>query len=227
MQTVTDLHDRHLRHHAYALMIASLLMASIAFAQPATNAPCWTLDTAVLNTAAQAWDLSGRNQDQYSAIIRSMIGLVASSRGINIPDSKEVGEKIGSMITRDAKADPDQLLYAIVDHAVVMAVPCNTEVMVPTAMQQAQPALADAITATVAEAWKACGSDMKGMRDMVNMMAALVLQNRGLTIPDTKDAGQQFGQVLRTDMEAHPNDLLYSVVERSVRQVARPATATP
>jgi len=232
MQTVSDLHDdRHLQRppHGCAAVIAILLIAGVAFAQPAANTPCkWTLDTAVLNTAAQAWDLSGRNQEQYAAIVRSMVGLVASSRGIKIPDSKEVGQKIGNMIARDAKADPDQLLYAIVDHAVVMAVPCNTEPMVPVSLQQtAQPALADAITATVAEAWKACGSDMKGMRDMVNQMTALVLQNRGLTIPDTKEAGQQFGQVLRTDMEAHPNDLLYSVVERSVRQVACPTTATP
>lgn len=230
MQTVSDLHDdRHLRPppHGYAVVIAMLLIVSVVFAQPAANTTDkWTLDIAVLNTVAQAWDLSGRNQEQYAAIIRSMIGLVASSRGINIPDSKEVGTKIGNMIARDAKADPDQLLYAIVDHAVTMAVPCNVDPVTPTAMQQgASPS--DMITATVAEVWKACGSDVKGVRDTVDQMSALVLQNRGLTIPNTKEAGQQFGQILRTDMEAHPNDLLYSVVERSVRQVACPATATP
>ncbi|MGE5530833.1 MAG: hypothetical protein ACM3VW_01785, partial [Bacteroidota bacterium] len=191
MQTLIGLHDyRHLHRPplAFIATIALLLIVSVVFAQPAANTPCkWTLETAVLNTAAQAWDLAGRNQDQYAAIIQSMVGLVASSRGITIPDSREVGQKIGNMIARDAKADPDELLYAIVDHAVMMNVPRAREPMVPTALQQApEPALTDALTATVTEAWNASGCSMKGLQATVNQMTALVLQNRGLTISDTK-----------------------------------------
>jgi hypothetical protein len=188
MQTVTDLHDnRHLQrppHGCAAPLIAMMLLVTlgIVFAQPAANTPCkWTLDTAVLNTAAQAWNLAGHNQDQYAAIVQSMVGLVASSRGVTIPDSREVGQKIGDMIARDAKADPDELLYAIVDHAVMMNVPRSRQPMVPTALQQAtEPALADAMTATVAEAWKGSGCSMKALQGTIDQMTALVLQNRGL-----------------------------------------------
>jgi hypothetical protein len=61
---------------------------------------------------------------------------------------------------------------------------------------------------------------MDTFRDTVSQLAWLVAQNRGLTMTDAEATGQQFGQIFRMDMEAHPNDLLYSVVERSVRQVA-------
>ena len=44
--------------------------------------------------------------------------LSAQKRGLTLPETKETGARAGETINEMAKADPDQLLYVIVDKAV-------------------------------------------------------------------------------------------------------------
>lgn len=213
-----------------ALTVGLVVVASFAAAQPAANGQTakWSMDTAVLNTAAQAWDLAGRNNEQFGEMVQGMVGLVASNRGLQIPNNKDAGSRIGTLIARDVKADPDALLYAIVDHAVTTSLCRSGSIVMPTSMQQVDKgSLGDVVTSTVSQAWTNSGQSREEFAKMVNQITALVMQNRGLTLADTKEAGQQFGHILSVDMEEHPNDLLYSVVERSLRQASCPAPITP
>jgi hypothetical protein len=44
--------------------------------------------------------------------------LSARNRDIALPDTAEAGEKFGAWIKKEARKDPDQLLYVVVDRAV-------------------------------------------------------------------------------------------------------------
>jgi hypothetical protein len=65
-----------------------------------------------------AWVLGGRNEDGFFDIVKALAQLSAEKRGLTLPDNSAVGRKFGLYIKIQAKADHDQLLYAIVDHAV-------------------------------------------------------------------------------------------------------------
>ncbi len=85
--------------------------------QPAA-APTWTIDQAVTCSVREAWALGGRNEQGFFAIVKALAELSAQKRGITLPDNAEVGHKFGLYIKTHAKADHDQSLYSIVDHAV-------------------------------------------------------------------------------------------------------------
>ena len=90
-------------------------------AQPADSqsaAPTWTLDQAVTCSVREAWALGGRNEQGFFAIVKALAELSAQKRGITLPDNAETGHKFGLYVKTHAKADHDQLLYSIVDHAV-------------------------------------------------------------------------------------------------------------
>lgn len=191
-------------------------------AAPAAPAAAWTLDVAVLNSAAQAWDLAGKNDQVYTDMVRQMAALAAANRGLSLPNQKELGEMVGQIVARDVKTDPDKLLYAIVDHAVVTGmgsmVPASLSMPVETEKALPDWDLTDAVTSTVRQAWDISGQSHPELMKMVNQLVALDLENRGWSLPDTDVAGSRFGNILLADMEAHPNDLLYSAVDRSLAQ---------
>ena len=76
------------------------------------------LDQIVTKTVHEAWIASGRNEDKFYAMVQQCAKLSASNRGITLPDTTDAGEKFGAWIKKDARKDPDQLLYAVVDRAV-------------------------------------------------------------------------------------------------------------
>ena len=84
----------------------------------AEPAPTWTIDQVVTCSVREAWTLGGRNEQGFFAIVKALAELSAQKRGITLPDNEETGLKFGLYIKTHAKADRDQLLYAIVDHAV-------------------------------------------------------------------------------------------------------------
>ncbi len=73
----------------------------------------------VTATCRQAWHMSGENEDGFFDIVQRLTALSAHNRDITLPDNKEAGARAGEWIREQALKDPDQLLYAIVDHAVV------------------------------------------------------------------------------------------------------------
>jgi hypothetical protein len=76
------------------------------------------VDQIVTKTVHEAWVASGRNEDKFFAMVQECAQLSARNRNIDLPDTAEAGEKFGAWIKKEARKDPDQLLYAVVDRAV-------------------------------------------------------------------------------------------------------------
>lgn len=79
----------------------------------------WTMDELVTSTVHQAWLLSGKNEATFFEMVQQLATLSAKNRGITLPDSEAAGRRMGAEIKRLARADTDQLLYAVVDKAVL------------------------------------------------------------------------------------------------------------
>ena len=86
---------------------------------PTGAAHSWTREQLVTSTVHEAWLLSGRNEDQFFDMVKELAAMSAEKRGLTLPETPEAGAKAGAMIKRKARKDPDQLLYAVVDRAVV------------------------------------------------------------------------------------------------------------
>ena len=113
--------------YVVALWIASLLpcVSVAAVAAPVQDAPSvtapaptWTIDQAVTCSVHDAWVLGGKTEVGFFAIVKAMAELSAQKRDLTLPDDATVGREFGQYIKTQAKADHDQLLYAIVDRAV-------------------------------------------------------------------------------------------------------------
>ena len=72
----------------------------------------------VTKTVHEAWVASGRNEDKFFAMVQQCAELSAKNRDITLPDTAEAGQKFGAWIKKEARKDPEQLLYAVVDSAV-------------------------------------------------------------------------------------------------------------
>jgi hypothetical protein len=89
-------------------------------AHPHTDAndKTYPMDQIVTATVHDAWLLSGKNEEAFFDIVEQLAQFSAQKRGLTLPDSAAAGRRMGMMIKTRAKADHDQLLYAIVDQAV-------------------------------------------------------------------------------------------------------------
>lgn len=88
--------------------------------QQTATAATYSKEQILTATVHQAWELSGKNEANFFEIVEQLAAISASNRGITLPDSEAAGRKIGDYIKRSARADTDQLLYAVVDKAVRM-----------------------------------------------------------------------------------------------------------
>ena len=80
----------------------------------------WTTDQIVTATVHQAWILSGKDESSFFDIVKELAEISAHNRNLTLPDSPAAGRRAGAYIKAQAKADHDQLLYAIVDKSVRM-----------------------------------------------------------------------------------------------------------
>src|SRR5215813_9921776 len=101
---------------------APSLYADQKAASPASNQPAakhsWTMEQAVTSSVREAWVLSGKTDEGFFEMVQALAELSAQKRGVNPPDTEAAGAKAGNWIRKEARRDPDQLLYVIVDHAV-------------------------------------------------------------------------------------------------------------
>ncbi len=86
---------------------------------PGTAPHSWTTEQLVTSTVHDAWMLSGRNEDQFFEMVKELAAMSAQKRGLMLPETDAAGRKAGEMIKKQARKDPDQLLYAVVDRSVV------------------------------------------------------------------------------------------------------------
>jgi hypothetical protein len=107
------------KKYALVLWVASLVpCVSVAQQASSTASPNFTIDQAVTCSVHDAWELGGKTEEGFFAIVKADAELAAQKRGLVLPDNETVGRQFGEYIKTQAKADHDQLLYAIVDRAV-------------------------------------------------------------------------------------------------------------
>lgn len=95
--------------------------------ESSTNPPhSWTIDQAATASVREAWQMGGKTEQGFFQIVQALIQLDAQKRGITMPDDADAGAKVGKWIKKQAKKDPDQLLYAVVDRAVQHSVKATT-----------------------------------------------------------------------------------------------------
>jgi hypothetical protein len=109
----------NLRKIALTLVAATALSISAA-AQTTPETHTWTTDQIITATVHQAWLLADKDEAKFFEIIKELTEISAKNRDLTLPDSPEAGVKAGAYIKKQAKADHDQLLYAIVDKSVRM-----------------------------------------------------------------------------------------------------------
>jgi len=78
----------------------------------------WTTQQILTCTVSQCWQLSGKSEDTFFDIVQDLAAISAKNRDLTLPEDEAAGKKAGELIKSKAKADHDQLLYAVVDEAV-------------------------------------------------------------------------------------------------------------
>ena len=80
--------------------------------------PTLTIEEALPLTCEQAWLAAGRRYAPMMAIVTTLAKLSLANRELTIPNTREVGLEAGKGIADDCKADPNALLFALVDKQV-------------------------------------------------------------------------------------------------------------
>lgn len=78
----------------------------------------WTQDQILTCTVSQCWQLANKSEDTFFDIVQQLAAISAQNRDLVLPQSEAAGQKAGEIIKSKAKADHDQLLFAVVDDAV-------------------------------------------------------------------------------------------------------------
>ena len=111
------------RRFLRAFMIAAALVAAMPLVgayMPAQriqagNASTLTADEALPLTCEQAWVAGGKSYAPMIAIVKTLAKVSLANRNLTFPNSREAGIEAGKGIADDCKADPDALLFAVVD----------------------------------------------------------------------------------------------------------------
>ena len=77
--------------------------------------PALTAAQALPLTCAQAWIAADRNYARMRALVISLAKVSLVNRDLTFPNDRDAGVDAGKGIAADCKADPNGLLFAIVD----------------------------------------------------------------------------------------------------------------
>jgi len=80
--------------------------------------PTLTLEEALPLTCEQAWIAGGKSYQPMIAIVKTLAKASLANRNLTFPNTREAGIEAGKGIADDCKADPNALLFAIVDKQV-------------------------------------------------------------------------------------------------------------
>jgi hypothetical protein len=81
------------------------------------------------------------------------------------------------------------------------------------------------LTCTVSDCWQLAGKSEATFFDIVQQLAGISAQTRGLTLPDDAAAGKRAGEYIKAKAKADHGQLLYAIVDASVRKVGTKAAA--
>jgi hypothetical protein len=83
--------------------------------KPASSARMLTALQALPLTCAQAWAAAHKSYPEARAIVITLAKVSLANRDLTFPNTRDAGVDAGRGIAGDCKADPDALLFAIVD----------------------------------------------------------------------------------------------------------------
>jgi hypothetical protein len=83
------------------------------------------------------------------------------------------------------------------------------------------------LTCTVSDCWQLSGKNETTFFDIIQQLAEISAQTRGLTLPDDAAAGQRTGEYIKAKAHTDHGQLLYAIVDAAIRKVGtRPAATT-
>ena len=82
------------------------------------------------------------------------------------------------------------------------------------------------LTCTVSDCWQLSGKNEETFFDIVQQLAAISAHTRGLALPDNATAGQRAGEYIKAKAKADHGQLLYAIVDASIRKIGTPPAAT-
>jgi invasion protein IalB len=82
------------------------------------------------------------------------------------------------------------------------------------------------LTCTVSDCWQLAGKNEATFFDIVQQLSEISAQTRGLTLPDDAAAGKRAGEYIKAKAKADHGQLLYAIVDASIRRVGTKAAAT-
>jgi hypothetical protein len=81
------------------------------------------------------------------------------------------------------------------------------------------------VTASVHDAWLLSGKNEEAFFDIVEQLAQISAEKRGISLPDSAAAGKRMGEIIKQKAQADHDQLLYVVVDQAVRAVGAKTTA--
>ena len=96
-------------------LVGFLSTVALAQQKPAPPKTKWSATDVLPLTCAQAWVKSNKNYEGMLSIVVTLARVSLANRDLTFPDTREAGLEAGRGIAEDCKADPNSLLFAIVD----------------------------------------------------------------------------------------------------------------
>jgi hypothetical protein len=81
------------------------------------------------------------------------------------------------------------------------------------------------LTCTVSDCWQLAGKNETTFFDIIQQLTEISAQTRGITLPDTAEAGRRAGEYIKAKAKADRGQLLYAVVDGSVRWIGKKQAA--
>jgi hypothetical protein len=81
------------------------------------------------------------------------------------------------------------------------------------------------LTCTVSDCWQLAGKNETTFFDIIQQLTEISAQTRGITLPDSAEAGRRAGEYIKAKAKADRGQLLYAVVDGSVRWIGKQQTA--
>ncbi len=81
------------------------------------------------------------------------------------------------------------------------------------------------LTCTVSQCWQLANKSEDTFFDIVQQLAATSAQSRNLVLPESAEAGQKAGDIIKSKAKADHDQLLYTIVDEAVRKIGTPAPA--
>ncbi|MEO6802831.1 MAG: hypothetical protein ABI197_06270, partial [Granulicella sp.] len=82
------------------------------------------------------------------------------------------------------------------------------------------------VTATVHQAWLLADKNEANFFEIISELTEISARNRNLTLPDNPEAGKKAGEYIRKQARKDHDQLLYAIVDKSVRMTAAKNAAT-